>query len=129
MKRTILFLSLLVLLLLSSCRTREVVRIETKYRDSIVSRYSRDSIYFETKDSVYVYAKNDTVMINRYKTIYRDKIQIRNDTVTLYKEHVEVEKITEKPGFWQQFLIKSGKLSWLLLLAFGAVYFIRKRLK
>ena len=65
---------------LCSCAKTIYVPAERIKLDSVYfNRYERDSIY--TKDSVFVYSSSDTVFLNRWHNVYRDRI-VRD---TLYK--------------------------------------------
>ncbi len=70
MKRTSIF-TILLLCFCSSCKTPQYIPVETtkiEYRDN----YLRDSIYF--RDSVFFAVKGDTVFLEKYSYLYRDKI-------------------------------------------------------
>lgn len=62
------------------CSTVKYVPVESVKLDSVYfNRYERDSIYI--KDSVFVSSRADTVFLNRWHNVYRDRI-VRD---TLYK--------------------------------------------
>jgi len=111
------FFFLLALLagLFTSCKPKEIIRTEVQYRDSLVFRLRTDSIFMEIKDSVFVYMSKDTMHIERFKTVYRDRIRQTQDTVIIYKDKKTFEKQIEKPKLWQRFMNKSGWMFWLLL--------------
>lgn len=81
---------LFVSALLFSCKTKyveipiEKIKTEIEYRDKV----KRDSIY--THDSVIIHSKGDTIWLEKYKTLYKEKLRI---------DSVEVEKIVlqDKP--------------------------------
>ena len=63
-----------------ACSTVKYVPVESVKLDSVYfNKYERDSIYI--KDSVFVYSSSDTVFLNRWHNVYRDRI-VRD---TLYK--------------------------------------------
>lgn len=63
-----------------ACSTVKYVPVESVKLDSVYfNRYERDSVYI--KDSVFVYSSADTVFLNRWHNVYRDRI-VRD---TLYK--------------------------------------------
>lgn len=56
-----------------SCRSIQYVPVETvKTKTEYVDRWKRDSVH--VRDSVFVIVKGDTVYIDKYKTIYKDRI-------------------------------------------------------
>ena len=107
-------LAMVVCFLLSSCRTEyipvEVVRIDTLHHTA----YRVDSI--QSVDSVYIkeVVKGDSVVIEKTKIKYRDRVKEVTDTI---KETViqTIEKPIEgdkKLTAWQHFKINAGE--WLL---------------
>lgn len=66
-----------VFLLLLSCKSKTIYvpveSIKTEYKE----RYTRDSIYYY--DSIFVKEKGDTILLEKYKYIYRDKF--KTDTI------------------------------------------------
>lgn len=104
--RCIVLAPLMCLLLVCSCKTKyvpvETVKIDTIY----INKLQRDSIYMY--DSVFVKDKGDTVFVEKYKYLYRDKL-VRD---TLYINRTDsiqtpypVEKELTK---WQQFRMDFG---------------------
>ena len=120
------FLAILIILLFTSCKPKEIIRTEVQYRDSLVFRFEKDSIFMETKDSVFVYVGKDTLFIERFKSVYKDRIRLTQDTLIVYKDRKTIEKQIEKPNKWQNFMNKSGLVFWLLLLI-GIILFIFKK--
>ena len=115
MKRIILFLILIEVLFLVSCKKIEYVyipKVQTLTRDSIVTKLHHDSIFIKVTEK----QKNDT--------IYRDSIVynfvFRNDTIKVNRTDsipypVEVEKLIEKKlNGYQRTMIGFG---WVLILA------------
>lgn len=100
--RCITLAPFMCLLLVSySCRTVKYVPIETvKVDTTYINKLQRDSIYM--LDSVYVKEKGDTVLIEKYKYLYRDKL-IR-DTMYISKvDSIQVPYPVEKElTRWQQ---------------------------
>jgi hypothetical protein len=81
----------------------------------------------ETKDSVFVYMGKDTMFVQRFKFVYKDRIRQMQDTLVIYKEKTTVEKQTEKPGNWHNFMNKSGLMFWLFVLIGVILFVLRKR--
>lgn len=91
---------------LFSCRT-VYVPVETIRTDSIfIKQYERDSIH--THDSVFVKSKADTIYINHWRTVYRDRVvrdTVFESRVDSVQNVVEVEKKLTK---WQQVKMNVG---------------------
>lgn len=84
----ILLYILAVFCLLCGCRQMQYVPVVTVLHDSIyIAQVQRDSVI--RFDSVYVRDKGDTVWLEKYKYIYRDKVRVdtlvsvRTDTVSV----------------------------------------------
>lgn len=90
-----------LLFVICSCRTVKYVPVETvKVDTTYINKLQRDSIYM--LDSVYVKDKGDTVLIEKYKYLYRDKLV--RDTMYLSKvDSIQVPYPVEKElTRWQQ---------------------------
>ena len=81
---------LLILLALNSCATQNPL-ISVPRNDSIVirDRYVRDSII--VRDSIFVRLKNDTVFIDRWHNLWRDRTVATTDT--LYRDREVVVQL------------------------------------
>lgn len=105
--RCITLAPFMCLLLVCSCRTVKHVPIETvKVDTTYINKLQRDSIYM--LDSVYVKEKGDTVLIEKYKYLYRDKLV--RDTMYISKaDSIQVPYPVEKElTRWQQFRMDFG---------------------
>lgn len=90
-----------MLFVICSCRTVKYVPVETvKVDTTYINKLQRDSIYI--LDSVYVKEKGDTVLIEKYKYLYRDKLV--RDTMYISKvDSIQVPYPVEKElTRWQQ---------------------------
>lgn len=101
------FCLLSVCLMIVSCRSVKYVPVETVKTDSVyVNKVQRDSIRLQ--DSIFVFVKGDTVRIEKYKYLYRDRAVV--DTV--YKVQCDTIRVpypVEKPlTRWQQWKIELG---------------------
>jgi hypothetical protein len=101
---------------LCSCRSGKYVPIETVRTDSIyINQVQRDSIY--QHDSIYIREKGDTVWMEKYKYIYRDKIvrdtMYFNQTDTI-REPYPVEKELSR---WQQIKLELGGWAFGIIIA------------
>ena len=123
---------LAALLLLASCATKRIttttdtasiaIRVDT-LRDSI---FRTDSIY--VLDSVFVMAKNDTIIKERWRTQiqYRDRWHEVATTDTITKFVTEQKVIEKKLSKWQQMQMWCGRI--LLLIAAGIAAIIAVKL-
>lgn len=103
MKNIILSIAV-ALLLLSGCKAKERIVIQTVEVPRIEVRV--DSITIHRTDSFVQKFKGDTVYFESYKTIYKDKIKIKIDTITkLVTVEVPVDREVVK--------YKWGIMSWI----------------
>lgn len=96
-----------MLFVICSCRTVKYVPVETvKVDTTYINKLQRDSIYM--LDSVYVKEIGDTVLIEKYKYLYRDKLV--RDTMYISKaDSIQVPYPVEKElTKWQQFRMYFG---------------------
>lgn len=126
MKKIIL---ILISLLLFSCSTTKKSEIfssnkHSTNKENIQTRY--DSIFVFQKDTITLYARNDTVFIDRYHYLTQNSLSLHTDTLilydTIYQEHIK-EKVIQKPNINKQ--VKVGFI--LLLLSILIVYIQWKR--
>ena len=61
----------------SSCKPTERIVVKTEYNNQL--KY--DSIYLQKHDSIYVHSKGDTVWVEKYNTLFKDRLKIVRDTV------------------------------------------------
>lgn len=105
--RCITLAPFMCLLLVCSCQTVKYVPVETiKIDTTYINKLQRDSIYM--LDSVYVKEKGDTVLIEKYKYLYRDKLV--RDTMYISKaDSIQVPYPVEKElTKWQQLCVNVG---------------------
>ena len=102
-----IFCLLSVCLMIVSCRSVKYVPVETVKTDSVyVNKVQRDSIRLQ--DSIFVFVKGDTVRIEKYKYLYRDRVvvdtvyKVQCDTI---REPYPIEKQLTR---WQQWKIELG---------------------
>lgn len=87
-----------LLLVICSCRTVKYVPVETvKVDTTYINKLQRDSIYM--LDSVYVKEKGDTVLIEKYKYLYRDKL-VRDTLYMAKTDSIQVPYPVEKELTW-----------------------------
>lgn len=111
-----------------SCRSVKYVPVETVKTDSVyVNKVQRDSIRLQ--DSIFVFVKGDTVRVEKYKYLYRDRVVV--DTV--YKVQCDTIRVpypVEKPlTRWQRWKLDLGGFAMAgitVLLAVGIFRIVRK---
>lgn len=115
-----------LLLLCIGCTATKYVPIEsvhTEYRDRV--NIQRDSIYL--RDSIYIENKGDTIVIERWRDRWRDRI-IRDtmsvNTTDTIQHIVEVEKPLTMA---QKVKIAIGNIAIAAMFVLLLVYFIRRR--
>lgn len=96
----------LLMVFTCSCRTKyvpvETVKIDTIY----INKLQRDSIYMY--DSVFVKDKGDTVFVEKYKYLYRDKL-VRDTLYINRTDSVQVPYPVEKElTRWQKLCVNVG---------------------
>ena len=121
MKRIILLIPLLVILsLFAGCKTKTVLvpveKVKIEYRD----RTFVDSVY--NRDTLYLFAKNDTVYLQSIKWRERFKIDtvsvVRVDSIPYPVEVVtEVNKLTK----WQQWRLNALNVIVLVIVAYVVI--------
>lgn len=96
-----------LLFVICSCRTVKYVPVETiKVDTTYINKLQRDSIYL--LDSVYIKEKEDTVLIEKYKYLYRDKL-VRDTLYMAKTDSIQVPYSVEKElTRWQQFRMDFG---------------------
>ncbi|MFT3753677.1 MAG: hypothetical protein QM800_12665 [Paludibacter sp.] len=122
MKKLILLLISVCCLLLAGCKAKQIIIHDTQYID----RVKVDSVNVFKHDSIRITQKGDTVFYQVFKTLYKDKIRIKIDSVYKYIDKpVPVEKIVKvsiekKLTWYQQTMIVVGEIAsgvfimWLL---------------
>ena len=124
MKKILLFA--VIATLLYSCKSIKYVPVETtktEYRDKIF----RDSV--TRYDSVYMKEKGDTLILERYRYLYKNSI-IRDTTIirdTIQVPYpVEVIKQVKAPlSGWQNFQVWCGRIA-LFVLMLACIFFVWK---
>ena len=124
MKKTVIFFA--TALLCCACETIKYVPIEsvrTEYRNSATI----NSVFL--RDSIFVKEKGDTLIVEKYRYLYRDRI-LRDSVIvrdTLCVPYpVEVVKEVKKPlTGWQNFQVWCGRITFVVGLC-GIVFFALK---
>lgn len=114
-----------LLFVICSCRTVKYVPVETvKVDTTYINKLQRDSIYM--LDSVYVKEKGDTVLIEKYKYLYRDKLV--RDTMYISKvDSIQVPYPVEKEFTWW-LKIKIAIIDFVMVVCIWVIIFFVLRL-
>lgn len=123
-----IIVALFICALFSGCRSIRYVPVETVRTDTLYQKVlQRDSIHIH--DSVTIREKGDTVMIEHWRTQWRDRLQ--RDTVYRSRtDSVQVPYPVERQlSHWEQFCIDYGKVmtgATVVLLVFIIVWLARR---
>jgi hypothetical protein len=129
MKKKCIMLVLVLVALLASCKP--IKQIE--YRDVYKNKLIHDSTFVYKFDSVYIHQKGDTVWVEKFKTLFRDKYHNKTDTVfdTKFKDRVIEKRIPyeKKQPWYNNIFILIGRICSISGLLFLLYFFIRLKLK
>lgn len=107
------FILLLLGFLLACCTSTRYVPVESvkvEYKDKII--HQRDSIY--QRDSVYIRERGDTVFLEKFIYLYRDKFKRdtvyhqRIDSVAVPFEVVKLKEVKKPPNALEKLLMYVG---------------------
>lgn len=123
-----ILLALFVAAALQSCTTIKYVPVETVRTDTLYQKViQRDSIHVH--DSVTIREKGDTVLIEHWRTQWRDRL-LRDTVYRSRVDSIQVPYPVEKPlTKWQQVCIDYGKLTMgatILLVIFIIIWLVRR---
>lgn len=123
-----IIITLFLSALFSGCRSIQYVPVETVHTDTLYQKVvQRDSIHIH--DSVTIREKGDTVMIEHWRTQWRDRL-LRDTIYRSRTDSVQVPYPVEKQlTKWQQVCIDYGKLTMgatVLLVIFLIVWIVRR---
>lgn len=117
-----------LLLLFGSCRSIRYVPVETIRTDSLyLSVHERDSIHI--KDFVYIKEKGDSVIVDKWHIVYRDRI-IHDTTYVEKEKEVGVPYPVEKElTWWQKTKLELGEFSIgiILILLIVVIWLVKKK--
>lgn len=134
-RKLIAIITIMLLCILSGCRTKELVRTEVVEvpRISVVEKHDtiRDSI--SVKDSIIIQTKGDTILKDRWRTEtkWRDRIKVVNttDTVTQTVPVETVKYVEKKLTPWQTTRLHFANVILILLGAFVGLRIVVQILK
>ena len=123
-----IIITLFLSALFSGCKSIQYVPVETVHTDTLYQKVvQRDSIHIH--DSVTIREKGDTVMIEHWRTQWRDRL-LRDTIYRSRTDSVQVPYPVEKQlTKWQQVCIDCGKLTMgatVLLVVFLIVWIVRR---
>lgn len=126
-----LLIFLLAAVCFSSCRSTRYIPVETikekvEYRD----RLQRDSIH--VLDSIFLWARGDTVFRDRWRTEYRDRL-IRDTTYIHRTDSIQISYPVERNNSWWESVklevggLAIGAIIVMLFITIWLAYKNRKR--
>ena len=115
------FYLFLLVVLLAACKPAE----QLVYKDRWQTKTQIDSIY----DSFAIHQRGDTVFRDRISIRYRDRLEIKNDTIAITLTETKIVEVEKELSGWQKFCIEFGKISLGVLLLFIVFFIIKKRTK
>ena len=90
-----------IILILSSCKSVEYI---DRYNTNTQFITTKDSIYIDNiiRDSIIFYKNGDTVFIEKYNLMYKDRFHLKYDTIvktdSIYLTKKEIVTKTDKKG-------------------------------
>ena len=107
----------LLSLLFGSCSTKVIAvpDVHTEYVYKTDSFVKRDSVYIS--DSVFIREKGDTVWVERYKTIYKDRFRdiVSVDTVLKCDTIPQIVEVEKSLTWWQEKKIEFGEIAMVVM--------------
>jgi hypothetical protein len=121
--------SFIVALLFSSCATKVITvpEVRTEYVVKTDSFVKKDSIYIN--DSVFIREKGDTVWVEKFKTIFKDRIRmvVERDTFMRCDTISQVIEVEKPLTWWEEKKIEFGELAMVVMV--GLLVFVVLKLK
>lgn len=123
------WLVLFVVFAFVSCKTKTIYVPVDTVRTEYINKIWRDSIH--RYDSIYLKEKGDSVILEKYKFIYRDRLKIdtiiKIDSVSIPFPVVEVQEVNRLSSF-QSFQVWCGRILLLVLIAYFGMRFLFRKL-
>lgn len=118
-----IILTLLCSLVLSGCRT-EYIPLETVRYDSLFfARMIHDSVY--VRDSVYIHVKGDTVIKNKDKYVYIDRIKVDTFYVDRWRDRDVPVPVERKLSWWEKVKMDFGGWSMMIVTGWSAIVLLK----
>ena len=112
-----IIVALLLSFLCGSCSPKVITvpEVHTEYVYKTDSFVQRDSVYIN--DSVFIREKGDTVWVEKFKTIYRDRFRdiVSVDTVLKCDTIPQIVEVEKPLTWWEEKKIAFGELAMSLL--------------
>lgn len=107
---------MLLVIVFTGCSRKTITVIER--HDSIITQRHIDTLRHYQRDSVFILMKGDTVFVNHYNTLERERISIKHDTINVNTEKpVIVEKEKKVTPHWAWWLLLIDVLAALMFVA------------
>ena len=107
---------MLLVIVFTGCSRKTITVIER--HDSIITQRHIDTLRHYQRDSVFILMKGDTVFVNHYNTLERERISIKHDTINVNTEKpVVVEKEKKVTPHWAWWLLLVDIVAALMFVA------------
>ena len=100
---------------LSSCKSVKpcIPTIEYRTNDSIAHHYHHDTTRIYERDSVIIHEKGDTVIIERWRDRWRDRVVIQKDSTSDNNNEQQVQTVEVVPIYYR----RCSWALWILVVA------------
>ena len=107
---------MLLVIVFAGCSRKTITVVER--HDSIITQRHIDTLRHYQRDSVFILMKGDTVFVNHYNTLERERISIKHDTINVNTEKpVVVEKEKKVTPHWAWWLLLVDIVAALMFVA------------
>ena len=107
---------MLLVIVFTGCSRKTITVVER--HDSIITQRHIDTLKHYQRDSVFILMKGDTVFVNHYNTLERERISIQHDTINVNTEKpVIVEKEKKVTPHWAWWLLLLDIVAALMFVA------------
>ena len=107
---------MLLVIVFTGCSRKTITVVER--HDSIITQRHIDTLRHYQRDSVFILMKGDTVFVNHYNTLERERISIKHDTINVNTEKpVVVEKEKKVTPHWAWWLLLVDIVAALMFVA------------
>lgn len=133
--KSILLFSILCSSILFGCKSSQTLSVNdnTKNTESDYRSRLKDSVTIYQRDSIFMFVKGDTVIMQYFKTEYRnhwreriDTLHLRDSVLTKQTQYINVKNPLTA---WQNFQLWCGRILLLLVLIFIALTTVKRNLK
>lgn len=133
--KSILLFSTLFAWILFGCKSSQTLSVNdnTKNTESDYRSHLKDSVTIYQRDSIFMLVKGDTVIMQYFKTEYRnhwreriDTLHLRDSVLTKQTQYINVKNPSTA---WQNFQLWCGRILLLLVLIFIALTTVKRNFK